>query len=609
MKQLATLLLSILISANVSGATPIDVCLVCSRYANDSGRVVLYFAPQSHTAISGITTTLEFGGNKYEQAFPDVLIWAYATYGTLLQLDAPVTGTVGESVPYTVTVTADDSEATTLQGEMHFVERLQGQRHILVEEGTGSWCGNCVRGMVGLSELQKTYPDSFVGCAVHYNDPMQIGDYITPLMDGGFVTAFPMATVNRNAAKALDPYYGVATPAEASNISAFEAALQESMIATLDTKAEYSNLMETVHVTCTSRFVYMEPGHEYRYGFAIVEDSVHRPDARGYNQANTLSGQASGGIWEKWEALPSVIPASEMWFNEVARSITAFDGIEGSLPALLETGRDYSFEYDVPFPTNLLEARQLKVIAMLLDATTGEVLNVTETPFSQIASGVLMPPFYTGFKWGYLPEGLQTYDLDQQQPYPTMPIAKGDGWKPWYDETEDNWLLLSTSYYNGVGRSDDWAVMPSVSVPDDSAISLTWRTRSTSATNPDGFEVYVSTTADEPNDFLKEAPLLTVDAESTEWTEHCLDLTAYAGQTVRVAFRNHTNDGELLHLDDVKVATRNPDNDGSQTGISVVDVNLAPLPTRFYTLDGKSVEGKPVQPGVYVAGGKKIYVR
>lgn len=598
-------------TAIVNGATPVDVCLVNSRYATaaSGGRVTLYFPPQDQMGITQLTATLEYGGEKYVQTFDNLQILPYSTYGNVLCLDQVIKGEQGQDVPYTVTVTTSDDETATLDGTMHFVEPLTGHRGILVEEGTGTWCGNCVRGMVGMEELRKAYPDNFVGVAVHYNDPMQLDDYISPLMSGGFVTAYPMATVNRNAAKALDPYYGVAAPATSSNIGVFEAALQEAMTVTLSAKVEYSNLMESAHVVCTSRFAYVEPGHDYRYSFVIVEDSVHQADNKRYQQANTLSGQTEGGIWAKWESMPSVIPSSEMWYGDVARSIVAFEGIEGSLPASLATGCDYTFEYDVPFPTNLLEAKHLKIITMLLDATTGEVLNATETPYHDIVYGQHMPLYYAGFKWGYQPEGMTFQCLDQLNPYPGQPITKGEGWTTWYDESEDNWLLLSTSYYNGAGRSDDWVLTPAITLPADSAATLSWRTRSSSAANPDGFEVYVSTEATDASGFLKEAPVLTVTAENANWTSHSINLDGYRGQTIHLAFRNNTYNGERLYLDDIQVSVAGGDD---PTNISTLADGTAPAvsaSTAVYTLDGKAVGSQNLPKGIYIKDGKKTCIR
>ena len=49
---------------------------------------------------------------------------------------------------------------------------------VVYEEGTGTWCGWCVRGHVGLKDMYHNHPDgSFIGIAVHNADPMVLTEY------------------------------------------------------------------------------------------------------------------------------------------------------------------------------------------------------------------------------------------------------------------------------------------------------------------------------------------------------------------------------------------------------------------------------------------------
>lgn len=50
-------------------------------------------------------------------------------------------------------------------------------KHLVTEEATGTWCQWCPRGAVFLDSMNKTYPDHFVGIAVHNADPMVIPAY------------------------------------------------------------------------------------------------------------------------------------------------------------------------------------------------------------------------------------------------------------------------------------------------------------------------------------------------------------------------------------------------------------------------------------------------
>jgi thiol-disulfide isomerase/thioredoxin len=61
-----------------------------------------------------------------------------------------------------------------------------------MEEYTGTWCGWCPRGIVGLQLVNETYGDRVQTIAVHYDDPMETSVYYS-LLPG----SFPNATVNR----------------------------------------------------------------------------------------------------------------------------------------------------------------------------------------------------------------------------------------------------------------------------------------------------------------------------------------------------------------------------------------------------------------------------
>ena len=50
-------------------------------------------------------------------------------------------------------------------------------RRMVVEEGTGAWCGWCVKGIVGLRYMNATYPDQFIGIAVHNGDMYTVNNY------------------------------------------------------------------------------------------------------------------------------------------------------------------------------------------------------------------------------------------------------------------------------------------------------------------------------------------------------------------------------------------------------------------------------------------------
>lgn len=124
-----------------------------------------------------------------------------------------------------------------------------------------------------------------------------------------------------------------------------------------------------------------------------------------------------------------------------------------------------------------------------------------------------------------------------------------DGWI--YYESEDDSSAASTSFYNPVGQSMDYLILPKLDLLSFS--KLVWSARSVDASYPDGYYVLVSTTDSLVESFTD--TLLTIDAENFIWEKRglLLDTAGYANQEIFIAFQNFTNDGFILELDDIKV--------------------------------------------------------
>ena len=125
--------------------------------------------------------------------------------------------------------------------------------------------------------------------------------------------------------------------------------------------------------------------------------------------------------------------------------------------------------------------------------------------------------------------------------------------------TTDNYAA-STSWYTPAGTSNDWLISPALS-PVAGAFLVFDTEAGEAAPYNDGFLVKISTTTNAVASF-NATPLLTVAAENPTWTTHTIDLSAYAGQTVYIAFINNNNDKNRLHLDNVKLQVL-PTNDAA----------------------------------------------
>jgi hypothetical protein len=120
---------------------------------------------------------------------------------------------------------------------------------------------------------------------------------------------------------------------------------------------------------------------------------------------------------------------------------------------------------------------------------------------------------------------------------------------------------FSTSWYSPVGAADDWMWTPLIGPVPANAV-LNWNAVTYDASFRDGYEVRIMTAAQGPptggtgvmgNQVTNSTVLFSTTAENASWTSRSVSLSAYAGQSVYIAFRNNSTDKFLLLIDDVTV--------------------------------------------------------
>lgn len=241
-------------------------------------------------------------------------------------------------------------------------------KKVFAEEATGTWCGWCVRGICFMDYMAETYPDTWIGVAVHNGDPMVNADYdeaiqsIIPNFPG-----YPSGTVDRSGTNYYDP-------------SEFEEGylLRMNAIspATIDiVNFSWDATQRVVSFDLESEFV-VDIHNELRFGVVITEDSLWGTSS-GWAQGNYYSGGGYGDMCG-FENMPGTIPAANMHYDHVARVIldTPF-GTEGSLPSGILAGDIHSYNYVYTIPPSW-RYEKLHFIGLLIDMATGEVLNANE---------------------------------------------------------------------------------------------------------------------------------------------------------------------------------------------------------------------------------------
>jgi Secretion system C-terminal sorting domain/Cleaved Adhesin Domain len=140
-------------------------------------------------------------------------------------------------------------------------------------------------------------------------------------------------------------------------------------------------------------------------------------------------------------------------------------------------------------------------------------------------------------------------------------------------------VACSTSWYTPAGTSNDWLVTPQITPVPGSW--LLWDATALDASFLDGYMVRLSTTDTAIASFTTN--LFTTAGENAFWTTHAIDMSAYAGMPVYIAFINNSNDKFLLYVDNVMLNTL-PSNDMHMTSLNPTSSNSA-----AYGLVGQNV--------------------
>lgn len=365
---------------------------VTQRYQDaETTTIEARFTATSSTPIAAFTAFCEFEGTTLSERFPAANL--SATDDAL-----PITFTVprrlspGEDLPYSLRVEVEGNSSVEQPAVEGSVMRLSflPERRIVVEEGTGMWCGYCPRGIVAMRQMREKYPDSFIGIAVHYDDVLgtAVADYCNSL----HFPSFPSAYVNRTT------LCGDPMPQEANGQFSVASGLERYFLDAMKVcpPAELS-LAWTVRdggqlaLLADAHFAINAEGADYRFAAVAVENEVSHST---YYQTNYYSGSdvPLGGFETEDKTIRPYT------FDEVARAaLLPFEGAKGDIPSRIVADRHYSAVKQLKAPV-FGNQRNARIVLMLLDAHTGEVVNAVQAPavssaeFDAVLSGIASTP-------------------------------------------------------------------------------------------------------------------------------------------------------------------------------------------------------------------------
>jgi len=188
--------------------------------------------------------------------------------------------------------------------------------------------------------------------------------------------------------------------------------------------------------------------------------------------------------------------------------------------------------------------------------------------------------FSEDFNSGAMPANFTTHDVDGLTINPNVAGAC-----PWSSSSTfivcdygGEIFAASPSLFLAPGTADDWMITAAINLPNNSSTkTLEFDARSGDPTALDGVEIYVSTTGNNPVDFLSSTALYnsTSTGEPSIWTTRNIDISAYSGQIIYIGFRNNSYNKLVLGIDNIKVIELS-DNDAELTSLDFPEYTTIP---------------------------------
>ena len=257
---------------------------------------------------------------------------------------------------------------------------------VVVEEFTGTECGWCPRGIVGMEMLRNTYNDLFVGIAIHqYNssDPMFIASTSYAYID---FEGAPECAVQRQGL--ADPYYGVNNQNFGIS-SLFESVAAQPAFANVELEAQWNNDSTKVDVKADVESIL--DGVDYNLEFVLIGDSL----------AGTTTAWKQTNYYYQYTAAqidsPDLAPwcrngtngkssVSGLKFNDVALASSYVSGKNKVTPIEnISLQEKVTREYTLTLPTKASLKKAIKpnlvfAIALLIDPADGSIVNAAKVP-------------------------------------------------------------------------------------------------------------------------------------------------------------------------------------------------------------------------------------
>lgn len=241
-------------------------------------------------------------------------------------------------------------------------------QRLVVEEGTGTWCQYCPKGIVGFRKASEAYPNHFIGIAIHRSDNLVTNTYEDLVFE-----SLPNCYFNRNTKSAIEPSFE-------SIETAVKKLMEKTPVMGVDANVKYTDSgKKKISVEALTTFLGAHKGMNYRLSFVLLESGI-----TGYTQVNAFAGGKLGEMGG-FEKLPN--PAT-IDMDHVARMNYSYNGIEGSIPADVEADETTRYTTTLDVPSTIQNPDNCDLVVLVIDAATGRIENGVKVALGEHTTGI-----------------------------------------------------------------------------------------------------------------------------------------------------------------------------------------------------------------------------
>lgn len=292
----------------------------------------------------------------------------------------PLNPTAGQAytIDLTIVATGDVNTANnTLQASTVSLTTIP-EKFVVGEEKTGTWCGWCPRGAVGLATMENE--NNFIGIAVHNNDPMEI-----PAYDNNLGTYVPGGYPRGGVDRVIDdnPIDFDLMFAQRENEVVPCSVNEITMI--------YNQTTQKIEVSTEVEF-YGNIAGNYRLSLVITEDNVIGDGTSDWLQVNYYTNNNNGNMTDpvsgfEWHnAAADVDPNDFGGYDHVAVHLSDNQilGDASSLPTGTVPTGVYNWDFDDVNVSVLEDIDEAHAVVMVINYDTGEILNAGKTSYTNV---------------------------------------------------------------------------------------------------------------------------------------------------------------------------------------------------------------------------------